>query len=677
MRGAVTAGAVPRASAWPTIAIETNSKNRSVRSMRHPPIPPFWRSFPKGASAQGDNTRARVITTEHTAIADDLRAHYARVAPLLHAAFGGMPIVSASFPDGIGTKAHWHTKPLPLEPSIFAWCLEKLNAVEFHSWFPAPGRHDRCGMARIFLELAGSADDTRLRDAARITRTALSAHELDAICMLDGTGGIALLIPFDDAPDYDDVRAWLHTFANDLAAKHGDLFTTEPNTRGGTLVHIHVSHNALRMYSALPYSARGLDGLPIALPITWDDLDTIPTRSITIADFPTHFKSHGDTLFNERHRIGEQRFASLSPRHGEVRANGEPRTTVSIDETIALSKGTTISAAMHILADGVTRSADAVLAEAVKQHLLAADYKAKYVYTALIEYIARANGNGRKPYIIQDENRNFRINEPEDDWPNLNPAPPRPPDPQAQALVDRLRTTAYGSDPAAFEVAVCDAFAHMGFLTNHVGGNKAPDGYADAILGTLGYRVMIECKTAKTTVSQPDAFEAAKYKDAFKAQYCTLIGPAFPDEIELTQELKTHGVSAWTLDDLTTALLGGANTYELRACFEPGYAADGLIDVMWDRDHGVQKRIRTVAELTRQVGTQLQTAAARSGPSTDSPLLTVDTAMALVDQALMRFGSTHSCTRADVIHAFQYLTNPITSAGTEQPTASIVVIALA
>ena len=597
----------------------------------------------------------------HDTVANELRAHYARVAPLLHAAFGGMPIISASFPQGLGTKAYWHTKPLPLEASVFAWCLDKLNAVEFHSWFPAPGVPDRCGMARIFLETAGTATDAHLREAARLTRAALHTHSLDAILMLDGTGGIALLVPFDDHPAYDDVRTWLHGFANALAAAHGSLFTTEPNTQGGSLVHIHVSHNAERMFSVLPYSARGLERLPIALPIPWRLLDTMPTASITLAEFPAHFAEYGDTLFNERHRIGQQNAGHIEVRAAclpEVRAQ-----SASLEGRFqpVAAKGTTLTAAMQVLADGVTRGADEIVAEAVKQHLLPTDYKVKYVYTALIEYISRANGNGRKPYIVQDENRKFRLNEPPDDWPNLNPPPPRAPDPQAQALVDRLTATATGSDSAAFEVAVCDAFAHMGFLTNHLGQYKAPDGYGDAILGPLGYRVMFECKTGKGNVTQPDAFEAAKYKDAFHAQYCTLIGPAFPDETELTQELKTHGVSAWTLDDLTTALLAGANAYELRACFEPGYAADGLMDLLWNRDHGLGKRVRVVAALIQQAGWDLQLTAARTGTPADAPLLTIDTAMALVDQALARLGSTQGCTREEVQFSVDYLASPVNS----------------
>ncbi len=405
-----------------------------------------------------------MTTINNPALADDVRAHYARVTPLAHAVFGGMPIVSTSFPDGLSGAPHWHTKPLPLEPSTIAWCLEKLGSLEFHSWFPAPHQPDRLGYARIMLEATGSLDAAHMRHAARLTRTALNDRDVDAILVQNGDGNLTLFIPFADAPAYDDVRTWLHAVANELALKHGALFSTEPNTRGGNLVHLHVTHNAVRGYSSLPYALRARPDLPVNLPIAWSDLDTIENGSVTIATFPAHFRTHGDTLFIEHRRLAEQRFSQTQT---ERRA-AQP-------QHLALpSKGTTISAALQILADGITRSADAILDEAIRRGLLAADYKARYVYTALIEYIARANGNGRKPSIVQDEMRNFRINEPPDDWPDLAaPASPAP-DPAAQALAARLTAAAHGTDPASFEVAVCDAFAHLGFITTHVGGEKAP-----------------------------------------------------------------------------------------------------------------------------------------------------------------------------------------------------------
>lgn len=571
---------------------------------------------------------------------------------MLESTFGAIPIVAAAFPQGLGTKPRWYPKPLPLTARVVEWCVQRLEAIELHSWTPAIAHPGRLGFARILLESGANVPAERRATAARATRAALAQRGLDGIPVLDGLGGIALFIPFDDAPAYDDVRAWLHQLANALAASNA-IFSTEPNTRAPDAVHIHVAHNAVHAWSVLPYSLRGLDGLPVAVPVRWDELDALPF--VTIDSLPARLDAVGDLLASERVRIGSQIFRRQPP--------------LSIE---AGSHGHVIEAALHVLLDGRARSADQIFSDAVAQGLLPADFKAKYVYTALIEYIARAQGNGRRPAIVQDADRSFRFNEPADDWPNLPGAAPHAPDPQAGALAQRLTETSQGNDPTAFEIAVCDAFAHLGFAATHVGGNKAPDGYIDAQLGVLGYRVMLECKTAKSTVSQPDAFEAAKYREPYNAQFCVLIGPAFPNEIELTQELKTHGVCAWKVDDLRLALALGANAYELRNAFMPGYAADALTDLQWERSHGEAKHVRVVIDILERVGRELQgTAAAQGGPA-NAPRLTVDTAMALVDRELAAAHSTQACTREQVENAFAYLTNPMVAKAVRQDDALII-----
>jgi hypothetical protein len=74
------------------------------------------------------------------------------------------------------------------------------------------------------------------------------------------------------------------------------------------------------------------------------------------------------------------------------------------------------------------------------------------------------------------------------------------------------------------------------------------------------------------------------------------------------------------------------------------------------------KRVRVVAALIQQSGWDLQTTAARTGAPADAPLLTIDTAMALVDQALARLGSTQGCTREEVRLAAEYLASPAIAA---------------
>jgi len=109
-------------------------------------------------------------------------------------------------------------------------------------------------------------------------------------------------------------------------------------------------------------------------------------------------------------------------------------------------RGHIITAAIDILGDGKPRDAKQLLAEALDRKLVPADTTYHYVYTALIEYIARQLGRGRKPPIVQDALRRFRINEPLDDWPDV-PSAPAIGDTEIGELCERLEATGHGDDP--------------------------------------------------------------------------------------------------------------------------------------------------------------------------------------------------------------------------------------
>jgi hypothetical protein len=52
---------------------------------------------------------------------------------------------------------------------------------------------------------------------------------------------------------------------------------------------------------------------------------------------------------------------------------------------------------------------------------------------------------------------------------------------------------------------------------------RKPDRIADAQLDTGGYGVLLECKTAKSVVVQPDAAEASKFDAAFDTDFAATI----------------------------------------------------------------------------------------------------------------------------------------------------------
>ncbi len=325
-------------------------------------------------------------------------------------------------------------------------------------------------------------------------------------------------------------------------------------------------------------------------------------------------------------------------------------------------RGRIIRAAIQVLDDGKPRTAEELCAAAIEGGLVPKTTTHKDVYIQLIEYIARATGRNRSPKIVQDPDRRFRRNLPLDDWPApKRPLSERPAVSNASSLISELREAASGDDPAAYERVVCNAFAALGFAATHVGGGGMPDGYIDAPLGPLGYRAMLECKRGQNVVTDPDAAEAAKFKETYGARYAIMVGPGFANEIELSSELQTHGVAAFTNDDLAALLNANVDPAEIVPALQPGFAVDRIETLLWARDHGARKRQAVVSELVVEAGWRNQVAAAGANAPGDAPRLDVDAAMLLVDQALFDAGSKHPCTRDEVVAAFAHLTDRMTA----------------
>ena len=439
-------------------------------------------------------------------------------------------------------------------------------------------------------------------------------------------------------------------------ARRPELLTLAPNVKGGAPVHLHVQSNAVGRFSVVPFSVRAHAGFPVAMPVDPNALekDDAPFSNgrVRIENFGAWMKKYEDAFTTRADSFYRQTFGDRADRLRSRVVPAEPRKMAA-----QRSHGPIVSAAIAVLEDGQSHDAESILAIAEKRGLLGAPTTQKYVYTSLIEYIARANGNGRKPAIVQNADRSFRINEPPDLWPALVDEAAAVPSAEIAALIERLDKTANGADTASFEEAVCDAFAALGFSATHDGGQKAPDGYADAPLGPLSYRTMIECKSGDEGINDPGVFEAAKFKEAYGAQFCALVGRAFSGEIEVMKELRNHGVSAWTVEDLQTALRMEANPLEIRALLAPGFASEALDDLVWERQHGRAKRVRLIADAIVRTGWTTQ--AGYRGDAREAPKITEDVAMVLVNADLAAQGSSATCSRDDVRSAIEYLANPL------------------
>lgn len=372
--------------------------------------------------------------------------------------------------------------------------------------------------------------------------------------------------------------------------------------------------------------------------------------------------------------IGSSKIFGSHPGYGGTRAG--------MDGWIMPAPSPLLDAALSILADGKPRSAAEIFAEGQRRGLFAHETR-KRIYTALSQYIQRTVGRGFKPLFVQDPDRRFRINRPADDWPSIDTtglpplAAPSEPPPEARAALAALHAASTGADSDAFERAVCGAFEIFGFAATHVGGNAAPDGYADALLGELGYRVTIECKLSggDHVVGSASVAEAAKYREPYRADVCALVAPAFAPQVTFDSEMHAHGVSAWTVGDLVRAATLRLDCWDLRACFAPGYAAGPLENLAWAKVAGAAKHLRVTASLILEMGLAQQRMARTLGDPASAPRMSVDVALSLIDDRLSAAGSTRGVTREEVAAAFTWLTSPYVARALwvdEQQTAIVV-----
>ena len=135
-------------------------------------------------------------------------------------------------------------------------------------------------------------------------REHLLTAELDAIPLVDGIGGIALWLPFSEAPPATRMRSKLQRLALRAAATH-------PRVR------IDAATNAPGRYSPLPYSLRGMPNLPVCSPVEWAELEGLRSAIVCSAEsFPARIAARGDLFAKATGELAQQR---LYP-HARTRA---------------------------------------------------------------------------------------------------------------------------------------------------------------------------------------------------------------------------------------------------------------------------------------------------------------------------------------------------------------------
>ncbi len=147
------------------------------------------------------------------------------------------------------------------------------NSIELHLLTVRSG--DLWHPDRVVFDLDPSVDDFgQVIEATRWLRELLEEIGLNPFVMTSGSRGLHTWVPLDRKSSVEEA----HSFANEVAAvivaQHPDVLTTEfTKTDRGDRIYVDVARNAPGQHAIAPYSLRARDGAPVAMPITWDELD--------------------------------------------------------------------------------------------------------------------------------------------------------------------------------------------------------------------------------------------------------------------------------------------------------------------------------------------------------------------------------------------------------------------
>ena len=278
---------------------------------RRPPAPP---ALPRPARRQGGSGGGARVTEirsgrRNVAISNpdkvlfpdpgytklDLAEYYARVAPVMLPHVRDRPMNLHVFPQGVDKRGFFlqdipdHfpdwigritvpkrggtvTHAVAHEPATLPYMAGQ-NVITPHLW---SSRIDKLDYPdHIVMDLDPSTQDfDEIRAAAREAGAALRDKGLQPFAMVTGSRGIHVLAPLRRTADYDRVREFARTLAEELVEAHPDKLTLEHRVeKRGDRLYVDVLRNAKVHTVAAPYSVRPKPGAPVATPLRWEELD--------------------------------------------------------------------------------------------------------------------------------------------------------------------------------------------------------------------------------------------------------------------------------------------------------------------------------------------------------------------------------------------------------------------
>ncbi len=247
----------------------------------------------------------RVLFPETAVTKGMLAAYVEAMAPHLLRTIGGRPISLVRCPGGRGKACFFqrhagggfggsfgpHVKALtdPQEPDD-KWlyvddaegllaCVQ-MGTIEFHGWGATAADLERPDRMVFDLDPDEGMAFPRIVAAARELREQLGALGLESLPMLSGGKGIHVVVSLKPFADWPQVKDFARRFALAMEQQAPERYTASMSkARRKGRIFIDWLRNQRGATSVMPWSVRARPHAPVAVPVGWDELDTVGSAS--------------------------------------------------------------------------------------------------------------------------------------------------------------------------------------------------------------------------------------------------------------------------------------------------------------------------------------------------------------------------------------------------------------
>ncbi len=151
--------------------------------------------------------------------------------------------------------------------------LVQMGAIEIHPWNCHAPKLDRPDQIVMDFDPDPSLDFKIVKEGALELREILQELGIESFVKTTGGKGLHVQFQFEPLYDWDSVKEFSKTLAQEMASRHPDLYTT--NIRKETRkkkIFLDYLRNGLGSTAVAPYALRAHDQSSVALPIEWEEL---------------------------------------------------------------------------------------------------------------------------------------------------------------------------------------------------------------------------------------------------------------------------------------------------------------------------------------------------------------------------------------------------------------------